>query len=98
MLVTRQFFDYYTIHITTGIQYRIPLVSTNAGEAGRFESSDNYDLTTYTNQSGDPDMIHATHEGRYSLNGVSQGNGSVALSMNIDSKHDFAANFLLHSH
>ena len=77
---------------TTGIAYRIPLVSLNPAELGRFESSNNYDLTTYTDQGGSVDMISLTHEGRYSLKGVSEQNIAQDTSFTITSEHDFATN------
>ena len=75
----------------SGIQYRIPLVSIN-GNVGRFESSNNYDLTTYTDQGGAVDMIGITHEGSYFLKGVSAQNASQDFSFTIKSEHDFTAN------
>jgi hypothetical protein len=75
----------------SGIQYRIPLVSIT-GSTGRFESSNNYDVTTYADQSAAVDMISVTHEGRYSLKGVSELNASLANSFSIDNEHDFATN------
>ena len=75
----------------SGIQYRIPLVSIT-GSTGRFESSNNYDVTTYADQGAAVDMISVTHEGRYSLKGVSELNASLANSFSIDNEHDFATN------
>ena len=78
----------------TGITYRIPLVNTGA-QLGRFESSDNYDLRTYTDQGGAVDMIKVDHKGSYVFTGVSEQNVLKDVSLSFTTEHDYAANAVL---
>ena len=92
--------DVATSSVTaTGVSFRIPFVNegtvvtgNTALDKGKFMSSNNYDLTTYTDQGAAVDMISVTHEGRYSLKGVSELNASTANSLSIDSEHDYVNN------
>jgi hypothetical protein len=82
-----------------GVNFRIPFVNqgtvvtgNTALDAGKFESTNNYRLSSFSNQGGGVDMIGINHEGNYALKGVSGQNAATVKSIDVDSEHDFAAN------
>ena len=82
-----------------GVNFRIPFVNqgtvvtgNTALDAGKFESTNNYRLSSFSNQGGAVDMIGINHEGNYALKGVSGQNAATVKSIDVDSEHDFAAN------
>ena len=82
-----------------GVNFRIPFVNqgtvvtgNTALDAGKFESTNNYRLSSFSNQGGGVDMIGINHEGNYALKGVSGQNATTVKSIDVDSEHDFAAN------
>ena len=60
-------------------------------DAGKFESTNNYRLSSYSDQGGAVDMISILHEGDYALTGVSTLNTTSTTSFSFDNEHDFGA-------
>ena len=83
----------------SSVDFRIPFINegtvigTNkAIDKGKFESTNNYRLSSYTDQGGAVDMVSILHEGRYSLKGISEKDIAKTISFEFINEHDFAAN------
>ena len=81
------------------VNFRIPFVNegtvvtgNTALDKGKFESTNNYRLSSYSDQGGAVDMVSILHEGDYSFKGVSPLGATLATSFSFDNEHDFAAN------
>ena len=79
--------------LTTVETYRIPLVDTTTG-IGRFDSSSGFIAQSFADQSGSYENVEIQHDGRYILTGKNtQNNIGSAISLRINSEHDFVAGF-----
>ena len=84
------------------VSFRIPFVNegtvvtgNTALDKGKFESTNNYRLSSYTDQGGSTDMAGVRQIGDYSFKGVSRINTSQVTSFEFINEHDFAGNVSL---
>ena len=80
--------------VTTAHNFRIPLVDiAGAGELGRFDSGDQYQVESYINQAAAA-YFRVAHKGEYYLRGGNQTGQTIAKTLELENDHDYSGSLV----